>query len=98
MPKLVAPIAEAVPHFAEVQPTAPGSATRSVAKRPEWPDFAASNASAASPAAADVDSIVAAVAVAGAAAIAEVVGIAVAAVAGQRYLALASAVGSGMLA
>ncbi len=84
VPKLVAPIAEAVPHFAEAQPTAPGFAGRSVAKQPEWPDFAASNASVASPAAADVDSIVATAVVVGAAAIAEVADIVVAAVVGQR--------------
>ena len=45
VPKLVAPIAEAAPHFAEAQPTGPGCAGRSVAKQLKWPDFAVSNAS-----------------------------------------------------
>ena len=84
VPKLVALVAEAVPHFAEAQPIAPGFAGRSVAKPLEWPDFAVSNASAASPAAAGVDSVVGAAVAVGAAATAEAAGIVVAAVVGQH--------------
>lgn len=65
VPKLVAPIAEAVPHFAEAQPTAPDSGGRFVAKQPKWLDFAASNVSVALPAAAGVDLTVATAVVVG---------------------------------
>ena len=91
VPRLVAPAAEAAPHFAEVQPTAPDSAGRFVARRPEWPGFAASNASAASLVVEGVDLVAGAAGAVGVVATAEAAGIVAAAAAEQRWLGLASA-------